>query len=269
MATAALTAYTGQPLITQLQFRCPSYAIYSIIGYDYNTINPGFVTLTLDRPWMEPPTGPGMPFMIYQVYFPAPTQDFRKFVSIQDFVNGQPIDFWSKTEADLANDDPQRQNFSIPQYAVPAGIDQRPNSATYGWPWFELWGHQLNYSPYTLNFRRRGPLPQSVSDWMNMAIPAPITENMLEFKAKEILYQDKAAQMESQSPGSSQGMMTLAALAQKQYMYLFGQALAIDLNLDGESLVHTRQPGKWGQGSPFATMNGELFIGGYPTGGGV
>ena len=37
-ATAALEAYTGQPLITQLQYRNPAFAIYDIIGK--NTTNP-------------------------------------------------------------------------------------------------------------------------------------------------------------------------------------------------------------------------------------
>lgn len=267
-ATAALVAYTGHPLITQLQYRNPAYAIYSIVGYDYNTTNPGFVTLTLDRPWMEPTTGPGQPFMIYQVYFVSPVQDFRKFVSIQDFTNDQPINFWSKTQADLAADDPQRLNFSIPEFVVPAGVDQRTGSATYGWPWFELWPHQGNYCPYTLNFRRRGPLPQSLSDWMSMNPPHPITENMLEFKAKQVLFQDKAAEMEAKIPGSGKGMMLLASMAEKQYYYLFGQALSIDLNLDGESLTHNNLPGRWQAGSPYATMNKGINLGGYNGSGG-
>ena len=268
-ATADLVAYTGQPLITQLQFRNPAYAIYDIVGYDYNTINPGFVTLTLDRPWMEPVSGPGQPFSIYQVYFVAPVQDFRKFISIQDFTNDQPMDFWSKTQADLANDDPQRQDFSIPLYVVPAGFDQRAGSSTYGWPRYELWPHQGNLCPYTLNFRRKGQLPQSQSDWQTLGPSAPITENMLEFKAKEILLMDKAAEMEAKVPGSGKGMMLLSAAAQKTYYEQFGQVLSIDLNLDGENLTHIYQPGKWQAGQPYATMNKGLNLGGYPSGGGV
>lgn len=268
-ATADLIAYTGQPLITQLQFRNPAYAIYDIVGYDYNTINPGFVTLTLDRPWMEPTSGPGQPFSIYQVYFVTPVQDFRKFISIQDFTNDQPIDFWSKTQADLANDDPQRQDFSIPLYAVPAGIDQRAGSATYGWPRYELWPHQGNYCPYTLNYRRRGQLPQSQSDWQTMTPQPPITDNMVEFKAKEILLMDKSADMEVKVPGSGHGMVVLAAAAQKTYYEIFGQVLSIDLNLDGENLTHIHQPGKWQAGQPYATMGKGLNLGGYPSGGGV
>ena len=268
-ATAALVAYTGMPLITQLQYRNPGYAIYSIVGYDFNTINPGFVTLTLDRPWMEPTTGPGQPFMIYQVYFVAPVQDFRKFISIQDMTNDQYIDFWSYTQADLAIQDPQRQNFSNPEYAVPAGIDLRSGSATYEWPWFELWPQQDSYVPYTLMYRRRGPLPQNAADplWQQPP-PVPITENMLEFKAKEVLFQDKAAEMEVKTPGSGKGMMLLSTMAQEKYLELFSLALSIDLNLDGESLTHTNLPGKWGQGRPFATMRGGINFGGYSGGGG-
>ena len=270
-ATAELVAYTGNPLITQLQYRNPAYAIYDIVGYDSgsndDSPNPGFVTLTLDRPWMEPTTGPGQPFMIYQVYFVAPVQDFRKFISIQDFTNDQPIDFWSMTQAQLAVDDPQRQNFSIPQYVVPAGIDQRSGSSTLGWQRFELWPHQGNYCPYTLNYRRRGQLPKGASDPLWQQGPqAPITENMLEYKAKQILLLDKSAFMESKAPGSGKGMLLLSEMAKKQYYELFGQVLAIDLNLDGENFTQTRQPGVWQRGNPYATMNRGLNLGGYDGG---
>ena len=268
-ATAALIAYTGQPLITQLQYRNPAFAIYDIVGYDYNTINPGFVTLTLDRPWMEPGSGTGQPYYIYQHYFVSPVEDFRKWIAIQDFTNDQPLDFWSLTRADLANLDPQRQDQSLPTNVVPAGIDQRAGSATYGWQRFELYPWQGNLCPYTLSYRRRGQLPGVLSDWMTMYPEAPITENMVEFKAKEILLQDKAAEMEAKTPGSGKGMMLLAEMAKKQYYEYFGQVLAIDLNLDGENFTHVNQPGKWNGSQSFATLGGRLNLGGYPTGGGV
>lgn len=268
-ATAALRAYTGQPFITQLQYRNPAFAIYDIVGYDYNTINPGFVTLTLDRPWMEPGSGSGQPYYIYQHYFVAPVQDWRKWIAIQDFTNNQPLDFWSMTRADLANLDPQRQDQSLPTNVVPAGIDQRTGSATYGWQRFELYPWQGNLCPYTLSYRRRGQLPQSVSDWMSMAPEAPITENMVEYKAKEILLQDKAAEMEAKVPGSGKGMMLLSELAQKKYYEYFGQVLSIDLNLDGENLTHTHQPGRWQGGESYATLGGRINLGGYDGGRGV
>ena len=268
-ATAALVAYTGQPFITQLQYRNPAFAIYDIVAYDYNTINPGFVTLTLDRPWMEPGSGAGQPYYIYQHYFVSPVQDFRKWIAIQDFINDQPLDFWSLTRADLANLDPMRQDQSIPTNVVPAGIDQRAGSATYGWQRFELYPWQGNLTPYTLSYRRRGQLPDDPSDFMTMYPEAPITENMVEFKAKEILLLDKAAEMEAKVPGSGKGMTLLSSLAQKQYYEYFGQVLSIDLNLDGENFTHTHQPGKWQGGQSYATLGSKLNLGGYPTSSGV
>jgi hypothetical protein len=268
-ATTALQAYTGNPLITQLQYRNPAFAIYDIVGYDYNTINPGFVTLTLDRPWMEPGSGTGQPYYIYQHYFVSPVEDFRKWIAIQDFTNDQPLDFWSLTRADLANLDPQRQDQSLPTNVVPAGIDQRAGSATYGWQRFELYPWQGNLCPYTLSYRRRGQLPKVLSDWMTMYPEAPITENMVEFKAKEILLQDKAAEMEEKTPGSGKGMMLLSTMAQKTYYEYFGQVLSIDLNLDGENMTRVNQPGKWNGSQAYATYGGKLNLGGYPTRGGV
>jgi hypothetical protein len=269
VATTALQAYTGQPLITQLQYRNPAFAIYDIVGYDYNTINPGFVTLTLDRPWMEPGSGSGQPYYIYQHYLVSPVQDFRKWIAIQDFTNDQPLDFWSLTRADLANLDPQRQDQSLPTNVVPAGIDQRPGSSTYGWQRFELYPWQGNLTPYTLTYRRRGQLPEVVTDWMSMYPEAPITDNMVEFKAKEILFMDKAAEMEAKTPSSGKGMMLLSTMAQKTYYEYFGQVLSIDLNLDGENQTRVNQPGKWNGSGAYATYNGKLNIGGYPTRGGV
>ena len=268
-ATAALIAYTGQPLLTQLQYRNPAFAIYDIVGYDYNNIHAGFVTLTLDRPWMEPGSGSGQPYFIYQHYFVSPVQDFRKWIAIQDFTNNQPLDFWSLSRADLANLDPQRQDQSLPTNVVPAGFDQRPGSATYGWQRFELYPWQGNLCPYTLTYRRLGQLPQSQSDWMTMFPSAPITENMVEFKAKEILLLDKAAEMEGKVPGSGKGMTLLSALAQKKYDEYFGQAFSVDLNLDGENQTRVNQPGKWQGGDSYATLGGKLNLGGYRTGRGV
>ena len=270
-ATAALVAYTGNPLLTQLQYRNPAFAIYDIVGYDYNTINPGFVTLTLDRPWMEPGSGAGQPYFIYQHYFVSPVQDFRKWIAIQDFTNNQTLDFWSLTRADLAQLDPQRQDNSIPTNVVPAGIDQRAGSSTYGWQRFELYPWQGNLCPYTLSYRRRGSLPASQGDWYSMVPEAPITDNMVEFKAKEILFLDKSAEMEVKAPGSGKGMVLLAELAKKQYGEYFGQVFSIDLNLDGENFNHVHQPGKWQNGTSYATMgpNGRLNLGGYLGGSGV
>ncbi len=339
--TNLIVNYTGQPFLTQLQYRNPGYSVYNIIGVgSYNTVaylniltpgsaqtpgtyvypildigpgtggsvsitvglngqvtippvvlnqGSGYVapyvgfaqggtpatfacilsaTLTLDRPWLEPTQGPGQPYMIYQVYFVTPVKAFRKFVEIRDVTNDQYIDFWSVTQADLAVEDPQRQDFSNPRYAVPAGFDQRPGSATLGWPLYELWPHQGNYVPYSFSYRQRGPLPEQTSDYMNMSAPAPITDKMVEWKAREILLNDAASRMESKAPGSGKGMMLLAALAAKQYETRYSEVLSIDLNLDGESRTDVRRQnrGPWNQGGPFVTLSGGVNLGGYRSG---
>lgn len=262
-ATAALRAYSGLPLLTQLQYRDPSYSIYSIVAYDYNTINPGFVTLTLDRPWMEPTSGPGQPYMIYQVYFVAPVQDFRKFIEVRDVTNDGSLDFWSMTQAELANRDPQRSDFSIPSYVVPAGVDQRAGSATLGWQMFELWPHQLSYVPYGFSYRRRGPLPQVPADYKTMSVPYPFTEDMVQWKAGELLCQYKEAQKDRATPrGQGANWILLSQMAEKQYLKRYSEVLSVDVNLDGESLTYTDR--RRLTQAAFATMNGAVNLGSYP-----
>lgn len=340
--TQLVVTYTGQPLLTQLQYRNPAYSVYNIIEVgSYTTVaylnvfaagsgqtpgtyvypildtgagtggmvsitvdadgtatlppvvlDPGInyvmpfvtfaeggtpatfscvrnATLTLDRPWMEPTSGPGQPYMIYQSFFVSPVMDFRKFVEIRDTTNDNFVDFWSATQADLAVWDPQRLNFSNPEYVVPAGFDQRPGSATLGWPIFELWPIQGNYVPYSFSFRRRGPLPQQPSDFYSMSAPLPITDKMVEWKAREILLQDASSRMESKVPGSGKGMALLSQMAAKQYEARYSEVLSIDLNLDGESRVDVHNTGRFLGGASYATLNGGLNLGGYNGRGGT
>ena len=51
------------------------------------------------------------------------------------------MDWWSKTEIDLANEDAERTDFDEPLYVVPYEVDTRAGSATYGQMLFELWPH--------------------------------------------------------------------------------------------------------------------------------
>jgi hypothetical protein len=261
-ATARLAAWTGMPLITQLQYRDPNYLPYDIIGYD-TTTNAPFATLTLNRPWMEPTSGPGQPYFIYQVYFVAPVKDFRKFVAIEDPTDNGQLNFWTMTQADLAVLDAQRTNFSDSAYVVPAGMDLRTGSATYGWQRFELWPHQTNYVPYTFTYRSRGPIPENPSDFLTLTTPYPITEDQVEWKAREILCEDAEANRDRMAPkGAGANWIVLSQMAAKQYERLRLQALDIDLNLDGESQTHTKMKPLM-NGQPYATQGGGLNLGRY------
>src|SRR6185437_9054738 len=177
-ASAAWAAYVAPPFLTQCQIRSPYYSLYNIIAYDTSS-NPPFGTFTLDRPWMEP-GGAGMSYMIYQAYFAVPVADFRRFLAARDTTNNAPMDYWSKSQKQLALEDPERVVFDDPAYFVPYEIDARPNSSTLGYMLYELWPHPLSVLPYTFNYLRRGPQLLVPSD----TVPYPITEDMVLWQAK-------------------------------------------------------------------------------------
>lgn len=207
-ASAAWAAYTGTPGLTSFQFRSPFYSLYSIVAYD-TTSNPPFGTLTLDRPWMEP-SGVAQSYMIYQAYFAAPTADFKRFLAVWDTTNNAPMDYWSKSQKDLATEDPQRTIFDDPYYVVPYQQDQRAGSATLGYMLYELWPHPLSQLPYTFSFLRRGNqllLPSST-------LPYPLTEEAVLWKAKEDAFLWKESQKgENVERGSGADWRFLAGAA--------------------------------------------------------
>jgi hypothetical protein len=219
--------------------------------------------LMLDRPWLEPISGQ-QNYMIYQVYFVAPVQDFRKFIEVRDTTNAARVDFWSMTQAELAIRDPQRTEFADPSFVVPAGVDQRPGSATLGYPMFELWPQQLSYIPYSFSYRRRGVIPQTYQDFTTTSPPYPITEEFLTWRAKETLFQDAAARMEGRAPGSGKGMMLLGQSANKESLRLFSEILSIDLNLNGENFTKIEGRGRLPSNRPYSNQLGGLNVGGFP-----
>ena len=258
-ASAAIVAHTGMPLITQLQYRDPARAIYNVVGYA-TAGSPPVVTLTLDRPWMEPTSGPGQPYMLYQCYFVAPVQDFRKFIEVRDTTDAGRLDFWSYSQADLARRDPQRTTFADPAFVVPVGADMRPGSSTLGWQMFELWPQQLSYVPYSFSYKRRGPSLVNPTD----TVPYPLTEELVEWKAKEILLQYKAAQAEEKAKGGGAGWLLMAGMAKKEYDERFEYILPVDINLRGDNIDHVENDDDNWAGRPFSNNLGGLNIGGYP-----
>lgn len=257
-ATAVLASLAAPPLLTTLQYRDPSRAIYNIVGYD-TTANAPFATLTLDRPWMEPTRGPGQPYMIYQAYFVSPVKDFRKFIEVRDTTNARRIDYWSYSQADLARSDPQRTRFSDPRYVVPCGVDNRPGSATLGYPMFELWPQQLSLVPYSFSFRRRGPELVKPTD----TVPYPLTEELVMHRAKEILYLFKEAQKgEDIQRGSGANWLMLAQGSKAEYREVLENIQAIDCNLHNDFVTHLDTNG--GSGQPFANRLGQFNVGGFP-----
>jgi len=241
---AATTAWAAiqagaRPLLTELQFRDPSYALYDIVAYD-TTSNPPFATLTLDRVWMEPTSGAGRPYQIYQAYFPVPVSDFRKFVEIRDTTYDQPVDFWTYSRDDLSFIDPQRLQFGpgVPTYAVPHDMDQRTGSATLGYMRWEIWPHNLSHMPYSFGYKRRGALLVNPTDTLQY----PLTEELVMWRTKQVLYQFKEANKgEDVQRGSGANWQFLAEAAADEYKECLKYIKAIDANLHRDFVIRKKR----------------------------
>lgn len=256
-AAAAWLAYSlagTLPLLTSYQIRSPYYSLYNIIAFD------GVNTFTLDRPWMEP-AGAGLTYMVYQAYFaaPRPTTDFKRFLEIRDTTNAAPLDYATYSRRDLSVLDPQRTVFNLPTYVVPYEVDARTGSATPGNMLYELWGHPLSQLPYTYSYLRRGPLLSLPAD----TIPAPLTEELVLWRAKEVAYQWKESQKgDGIQRGAGADWRFLSERAEKE----FTKALKIIADRDRDLVeayfsrfVRGAAAGFFGE--PFATVNGQLNIG--------
>lgn len=260
-ATSVLASLPANPPLTSLQFRNPSYALYDIIAYD-TTSNPPFATLTLDRPWAEPATGPGQNYYIYQAYFPVPVSDFRSFVEIRDTTDGDYVSFTGLSQDDLSVEDPQRVIFgpALPTYAVPFGIDQRPGSPTLGFLRYEVWPHILSIWPLSFTYKRRGKLLVAPTD----TVPYPLTEEVVTWRTKEILYQYKEAQKgEQQQRGSGADWRFLAEYARKEYVECLKKIRAIDANLHREFLTRQKKRPSWTQDGFSTNRLGQLNVGSW------
>jgi hypothetical protein len=281
VASAAWAAYVASnpfaPL-TVCQFRSPYYSLYNIVDYN-TTANPPFGTLTLDRPWGEP-QGSGQAYMIYQAYFPAPVSavtlsgitqtsvnNFRRFTDVRDTTNNYPLDYWSKTQKDLAFEDPQRTIFTDPSYVVPYQIDQRINpntlpaptpSPTFGYMLYELWPHPLSVLPYSYHYIFRGPRLQSPND----TVPYPLTEEVVLEQARVQAYLFKEAQKgENVERGAGADFKFLATASEKVYQRKIKPIKIIDSGLLELYVNKFRVDFASSEDDGYATTNNGLNIG--------
>lgn len=254
-AAALWVAYMNSgtlPFITTLQIRSPYYSLYNITAFD------GVATFTIDRPWTEP-AGSGQQYMIYQAYFPAPAEDFKRFIEIRDTTMNARLSYWNYSRRDLSLLDPRRTVFNLPGHVVPYEVDARSGSATLNYMMYELWPHPLSQLPYTLSYVRRGPLLSLPSD----TVPAPLTESMVKWAAKEKAYLWKEAQKgDNIARGSGSDNRFLAQAAAAEFMKL--KKIASDRDRDLVELYFTRftRYGTIGEtGNPYAGFNNQLNVG--------
>ena len=172
----ALTFPPDMPL-TVRQFRVTGGPIYNIIGWAPDVPTTGLGTATLDRPYTE--TGAaGSSYMVYQPYIPAPSIDFKRWLSVVDPLNAYRFRYrnlyWTQKEVDRR--DPQRTAYSEPialaahdYITLPGDTQQRPR--------FEAWPHPVQQIGYVIEWMTTGDvaasltalLPQQITDQCIMA----------------------------------------------------------------------------------------------------
>lgn len=254
-AAAAWLAYVAAgtlPGILNFQIRQPAYSLYNIVAFD------GVNTLTVDRPWMEPP-GSGQTYMMYQAYFPAPVDDFKRFFEVRDTTNGGYLDYWNKTRRDLAAEDPQRTIFDQPGWVVPYEVDNRAGSATLGRMLFELWPHPISILPYTFSYLRRGPLLSLNTD----TPPYPLDEETVLHRSREVACLWKEAHKgEGQRRDMGTDWKFLAQAHHKEYVDKLAGCKRKDRDLvDLYVNRYRRSMALQESGEPYATITGGLNIG--------
>jgi len=210
--------------------------------------------LTLDRLWTSP-AAVNVGYMAYQAYFPAPA-GFRRFYAIRDLVNNFPVDWWSYTQVSLSEVDPQRTDFSQPEYAVYLGPDTRAGSATYGQGLWELWQGPLTQLPYACQWQVNWPLLSAPGD----TLPTPLTEEMVKFRAKEVACAWKEANKgDDMERGSGANWQFLAKYYHEQYEYCLKKIRVADRNI--VDLYFQKMNRTAGSIDGFVSVNGQMGVG--------
>ena len=212
-------------------------------------------TLTIDRPWTAPPAQSSN-YMIYQSLYPAPA-GFKKWFYISDVQNNFGMDWWTKTESDLANDDPERTIFDQPYYVCAWGPDNRPGSATAGQMMYELWPSPISVLTYSFGCLCNYPPLVNNTD----TIPYPLNDEIVKWRAREILCQWKEGMKgDNLERGSGANWQFLSKAAHEEYKELLKQARIMDSNLVSLYYTKSRQLPPFG-GEPFSSPNGNTNIG--------
>lgn len=177
-ATAINAIQFGPPsTITQRQFRIGIGTIYNIWTWD------GVNTATLDRNYNEP-TASGQKYVISQLYYAAPFKDFLDFIVVRDITNFNDL-ITTKTREWLDMVDPQRTIYYLPTHVVFYQQDQNPQSATYQWPLYELWGNPQYVLTYQIAGMRKG------TDMVNATddLPPAVGADVVMAKARQYAYE--------------------------------------------------------------------------------
>jgi hypothetical protein len=213
-------------------------------------------TITIDRPWTEPPQNASN-YVIYQAYYPAPP-NFKRWFNIRDTTNNQTMNWWAYTQIDLSEIDPQRQIYDQPEYVVPLGIDNRQNSSTLGQQLYELWPHPIAQLPYTFMCQCNWPALVNNSD----TVPYPLTEELVKFRTyQEIALWKEASRGDDMERGSGANWQFLWKAHQEEYKDDLRQIRIMDRNLIELYFTKARMNIPFNAGEPFTNTNGTANVG--------
>lgn len=165
--------------------------IYNIIAFNFAT-----GVATLDRIFGDP-SGTGSAFIVFQNYYAAPYKDHRYWLSVRNPTMFLDMEL-DMTRAWVDERDPQRTWYQFPTHVIPWGLDNRGassdpyanppaanQSATYGYPLFELWGVPVSPFTYQCYGLRSGPDLQNPTD----TVPFQVGEDCIIAKAKMYAYE--------------------------------------------------------------------------------
>lgn len=257
-ALAAINAaQIAQPysLITQRQFRIGVGGIYSVIAYNSIT-----GAATLDRIFGDP-GGAGMSYNLYQLYYAAPFQDFRTWISVRNPQMFIDLDLVT-TRAEVDAMDPQRTWFQFPTRVIPYGIDIRGagtanQSSTYGFPLFELWGQPIQLFTYQCYGVRNGADLINPSD----TLPIQIREETVIARAKDYAYEWAEANKDMTPRATGPDFKFLRTATMAEYKELLQKDRQVDKDFVDNWLT-SRMPGLAGRGyGYYSTLSG--FAGPY------
>jgi hypothetical protein len=193
-AQAAITASGSVPsAITARQFRVGAGTIYNIWAY-----NSGTGVATIDRAYQEP-SAAAATYSIYQVYYPAPMQDFLTFMTVRDMTNWNDL-VLTRSRAWADERDPQRTIYYIPTHTWFYTADQNPASSTYTWPLFELWGSPQQVLTWQLYGLRKGTALVNPADTLPPAVGEDCVIELSKSKAYEWAEANKGQYPEMQGP---------------------------------------------------------------------
>ena len=250
-------AVTAAPIVTNLgSGYVTPYVTFAEGGTPATFSVTLIATITIDRPWMEPPQVNGN-YAIYQAYYAAPP-GFKRWWNIRDTTNNEPMNFWDYTQIDLSEEDPQREIYDQPEYVVPYQIDTRPGSATLGQLLVELWPHPISQLSYTFQCQCNWPALQNQND----TLPYPLTEELVKFRT----YQELALWKESQKGddmerGSGANWQFLWKAHQEEYKDDLRQIRIMDRHLIELYFTKARMSVPFNAGEPFTNTNNTANVG--------